>query len=62
MITAIIETSDDEVRLAYALAALVPAAMAGVVREVVVDRPRLGDGTLAVADAAGCTIIEVRAT
>ena len=56
MITAIIETRDDEVGLARALAALVPAATEGIVREVVVVDYGSSDGTLAVADAAGCTI------
>ena len=57
MITAIIETKNDEVRLAHALAALVPAATEGVVREVVVIDHGSSDGTLAVADAAGCDIL-----
>jgi glycosyltransferase involved in cell wall biosynthesis len=61
MITAIIETHDDEGRLAYALAALVPAAMTGVIREVVVIDHGSSDGTLTVADAAGCTIIQAGA-
>jgi glycosyltransferase involved in cell wall biosynthesis len=58
MITAIIETRDDEVALAHALATLVPAATEGVVREVVVIDHGSTDGTLQVADVAGCTIIE----
>jgi glycosyltransferase involved in cell wall biosynthesis len=58
MITAIIETCDDELRLAYALVALVPAAIAGVIREVVVIDHGSSDGTLAVADAAGCAILD----
>ncbi len=58
MITAIIETRDDEVGLAHTLAALVPAATEGVVREVVVIDYGSADGTLKVADVAGCTIIE----
>ena len=57
MITVIIETRDDEVRLAHALAALVPAATEGVVRDVIVVDCGSSDGTLAVADAAGCTIV-----
>ena len=61
MITAIIETHDDEVALAHALAALVPAATEGVLREVVVIDHDSGDGTLVVADAAGCTIVRARA-
>jgi glycosyltransferase involved in cell wall biosynthesis len=61
MITAIIETRDDEVLLAHALAALVPAATEGVVREVIIIDQGSHDGTLVVADAAGCTIIDARA-
>jgi cellulose synthase/poly-beta-1,6-N-acetylglucosamine synthase-like glycosyltransferase len=58
MITAIIETQNDEVGLAHALAALVPAATEGVVREVIVVDRGSQDGTLVVADTAGCTIVE----
>ena len=58
MITAIIETCDNEVGLAHTLAALVPAATEGIVREVVVIDHGSSDGTLTVADVAGCTIIE----
>ena len=57
MITAIIETKNDEVCLAQALAALVPAATEGIVREVVVIDHGSSDGTLLVADAAGCGIL-----
>ncbi len=56
MISAIIETRDDEVRLAHALSALVPAATDGVVREVTVVDRGSKDGTLVVADAAGCAV------
>lgn len=57
MISAIFSTLDDEVGLALALAALVPAATEGVVRDVVVIDEGSRDGTLKVADAAGCTIV-----
>jgi hypothetical protein len=57
MISVIIETRDDEVALAHALAALVPAATEGVVREVIVVDRGSKDGTLVVADAAGCLIV-----
>jgi glycosyltransferase involved in cell wall biosynthesis len=57
MLTAIIETHDDEMRLAQALAALVPAATDGFVRDVIVIDRGSSDGTLAVADAAGCLIL-----
>jgi glycosyltransferase involved in cell wall biosynthesis len=61
MITVVIETKNDEVRLAHALAALVSAATEGVVREVVVIDHGSSDGTLIVADAAGCTIVAANA-
>jgi glycosyltransferase involved in cell wall biosynthesis len=57
MITAIFSTLDDEVGLALALAALVPAATEGVVRDVIVIDDGSRDGTLKVADTAGCTIV-----
>jgi glycosyltransferase involved in cell wall biosynthesis len=61
MLTAIIETRDDEMRLARTLAALVLAATDGFVRDVVVIDRGSADGTLAVADAAGCLILRAEA-
>ena len=61
MITAIIETLNEEVTLAHALAALVPAATEGLIRDVIVIDRGSTDGTRAVADAAGCTIIDAAA-
>lgn len=58
MITAIIETRDDEARLARTLAALVPAAAEGALRDVIVMDGGSTDSTLAVADAAGCLILK----
>jgi glycosyltransferase involved in cell wall biosynthesis len=58
MISVVIETKDCEHALARTLAALVPAAAQGVVREVLVADAGSGDGTRVVADAAGCTIVE----
>ena len=58
MITAIIATRDDEEALAHALAALAPAAMEGIVRDAIVVDAGSRDGTLAVADEAGCTVVE----
>ena len=58
MITAIIETENEEVSLAHALAALVPAATEGLIRDVIVIDHGSEDGTREVADAAGCTIID----
>lgn len=54
MITVIIPTRDQEMPLAMALAALVPAATEGVIREVLIVDEGSGDGTAIVADAAGC--------
>jgi glycosyltransferase involved in cell wall biosynthesis len=59
MISVIIPTLDDEERLALTLAALVPAAADGVVREVVVVDGGSRDETRRVADAAGCTLVDV---
>ena len=56
MITAIFETRNDEMDLAHALTALVPAALEGIVREVVIVDYGSSDGTLEVAEAAGCTV------
>jgi glycosyltransferase involved in cell wall biosynthesis len=57
MITAIIATKDDEEDLAHALAALAPAAMEGIVRDAIVVDAGSRDGTLAVADEAGCRVV-----
>lgn len=57
MISVIIPTRDDETPLAHALAALVPAAADGMVREVIVVDAGSGDGTALVADAAGCRFL-----
>ncbi len=57
MITVVIATRDDEEDLAHALAALAPAAMDGVVRDVVVVDAGSRDGTLDVADEAGCAVV-----
>jgi hypothetical protein len=62
MISVIIETANDEIGLAQLLAALVPAATEGVVRDVVVIDHNSTDGTRVVADAAGCTIVSAAAT
>ena len=61
MITAIIETRNEEVGLTHALAALVPAATEGILWDVIVIDKGSDDGTRAVADAAGCTIINASA-
>jgi glycosyltransferase involved in cell wall biosynthesis len=57
VITLILATHDDEMALALALSALVPAATEGIIRDAIVVDRGSRDGTLAVADAAGCTIL-----
>ncbi|MBZ9934837.1 glycosyltransferase [Mesorhizobium sp. BR1-1-16] len=57
MISVIIPTRNDETALAHALAALVPAAADGIVREVIVVDGGSTDGTALVADAAGCRFV-----
>src|SRR4051794_13129654 len=54
MISVVIFTRDSEVLLASTLAALVPGAVAGLVREVIVADGGSTDGTATVADVAGC--------
>jgi glycosyltransferase involved in cell wall biosynthesis len=56
MLSTIIATFNCERALVRTLAALVPAAATGVVREVIVADRGSTDETLAVADVAGCTI------
>lgn len=60
MISAIFLTENDEVPLAHALRALVPAAADGLIRDVIVVDRGSRDGTLTVADAAGCEIVRGR--
>ncbi|WP_420411909.1 glycosyltransferase [Roseibium sp.] len=57
MISVIIPTENSEVDLVHALAALVPAAAEGVVREVIIVDGGSTDNTDKVADAAGCTFV-----
>jgi hypothetical protein len=54
MLSVLIETHDDEEGLARTLASLIPAAVEGVVREVIVCDRGSTDGTHRVADQAGC--------
>jgi glycosyltransferase involved in cell wall biosynthesis len=54
MISVVIDTGDSEVMLALTLAALVPGAVAGLVREVIVADGGSSDATAKVADVAGC--------
>jgi glycosyltransferase involved in cell wall biosynthesis len=57
MISVIIATNESEQLLVPTLAALVPGAMAGLVREVIVADAGSRDGTAAVADVAGCLYV-----
>lgn len=56
MLSVLIETRDDEEGLARTLASLVGGAVEGVVRDVVVCDTGSTDGTLRVAEHAGCQI------
>ena len=58
MISVVIEAFNAEFPLVQTLAALVPAAAEGFVREVIVADAGSSDGTRIVADAAGCTIVD----
>jgi glycosyltransferase involved in cell wall biosynthesis len=57
MISVIIPTLNHERALPRCFDALIPAAVRGVVREVIVADGGSADGTLAIADAAGAHII-----
>jgi hypothetical protein len=57
MLSVIIATNESEQSLVPTLAALVPGAMAGIVREVIVADAGSGDGTAVVADLAGCLFV-----
>jgi Glycosyl transferase family 2 len=58
MISVVIAAKNQEFLLAETLAALVPAAADGFVREVVVADGGSTDGTRVVADAVGCVIVD----
>lgn len=57
MLSVLIETLNDEERLARTLATLIPAAMDGTVREVIVCDGGSVDQTRKVADATGCIFL-----
>jgi len=57
MLSVVIATHDSEVQLVPTLAALVPGALAGIVREVIVADGGSTDHTAKVADVAGCSFI-----
>src|SRR4051812_9832447 len=54
MISVIIATNESEQVLVPTLAALVPGAMAGTICEVTIADAGSRDGTIRIADAAGC--------
>ncbi|HVV93802.1 MAG TPA: glycosyltransferase [Hyphomicrobiales bacterium] len=58
MISVVIPTCDDEQALFETLAALVPAATDGLVREVIVVDGGSRDGTARIADLTGCQWID----
>ncbi len=57
MISVVIATLNDEQTLAAVLAALIPAAVDALVREVIVVDGGSGDRTLQIADNAGARIV-----
>ncbi|MET0314040.1 MAG: glycosyltransferase [Hansschlegelia sp.] len=57
MLSVVIPTRNDERALVSTLAALVPAAAEGVVRDVIVTDAGSTDATLEVADLAGCDAV-----
>src|SRR5665213_2569342 len=57
MISVVIPTLNDEAVLGRALQPLVAAAVAGLVREVIVVDGGSSDATLEIADDAGCRIL-----
>jgi glycosyltransferase involved in cell wall biosynthesis len=59
MISVVIPTLNDEAALGRVLQPLVPAAVAGLVREVIVADAGSTDATLEIADDAGCTILNL---
>ena len=62
MISVVIPTHDSEHLLVHTLAALVPGALAGVVREVIVADGGSQDDTAKVADVAGCHFMTLPGT
>ena len=58
LISVVIPTLDAAPRLAATLTALVPAAVDGLVREVIVSDGGSRDATLEIADAAGATVVK----
>ena len=59
MISVVIPTHESERLLAHTLAALVPGALDGILREVIVADAGSTDGTAKVADVAGCRFLVI---
>jgi len=57
MLSVVIATQDSERALVPTLAALVPGAVAGVVREVIVADAGAGDASAQIAEGAGCRVM-----
>jgi glycosyltransferase involved in cell wall biosynthesis len=57
MISVVIATNNDERTLGQCLAALVPAAVDGLVREVILADAGSSDDTLEIADDAGARVV-----
>jgi glycosyltransferase involved in cell wall biosynthesis len=62
MISVVIPTHESERALAHTLAALVPGALDGILREVIVADGGSTDGTAKVADVAGCRFLSLPGT
>src|SRR5882757_828790 len=60
MISVVIPTLNSERLLPRCFDSLIPAAVRGVVREVIVSDSGSNDGTLAIADATGAHIVHAR--
>jgi hypothetical protein len=60
MLSVVIATQDDERALLSTLAALVPGAAAGVVREVILAHTAANDATAQIADIAGCRLMTLQ--
>lgn len=58
MLSIVIPTDNSEATLLPTLAALVPGAAAGVVREVILADAASTDATLKIADVAGCRVLD----
>jgi glycosyltransferase involved in cell wall biosynthesis len=60
MISVVVPTASSERLLPRCFDSLIPAAVRGIVREVIVTDAGSGDGTLAIADAAGAHVVHSR--